>query len=97
LRHLRDGELAADRGRRRGEGRHAGGERVGNAEPLEPADLLRHRAVEREVAGVEARHVDPRACAATNSASIWSSVTDAVSSAGRRRAIASSAGARSSR
>ena len=57
LRHLRDGQLAAERGGGGGEGRHAGRQRVGDAAALEPADLLGDGAPDREVAGVQPRHV----------------------------------------
>ena len=57
LRHLGHGQLAAERRGGGGEGRHARRQRVGNAAPLEPAQLLGERAVDREVARMQARHV----------------------------------------
>ena len=54
--------------------------RVGDAEPLEPADLLGERAVDRQVAGMQPRHVElVLGARATNSASISSSDIGAVS------------------
>ncbi len=51
------GQLAAQ-GRRGGrEGRHAGGDRPGDAERVEAADLLGDGAVERGVAGMDAGNV----------------------------------------
>ncbi len=57
LRHLRHRELAPEHGGGGGEGGDAGGERVGDAVAFEPADLLGHCAVDREIAGVEAGDV----------------------------------------
>ena len=57
LRHFRHGQLAAERGGGGGEGRHARRQRVGDAAPLEPAQLLGERAADREVAGMQPRHV----------------------------------------
>ena len=79
LRYLRQGQLAAQSGRRGGEGRHAGRHVVGDAERVEPPHLLGDRAVERRVAGMDARDVSAAACAAAISAMISSSVSGAVS------------------
>ena len=51
------------RRRRGGEGRHARRHVVGDAERVQPAHLLGDRAVERRIAGVDARHVLAAACA----------------------------------
>ena len=79
LRDLRHGQLASERRRRGREGRHAGRDRVGNAAALEPPHLLGERAVDREIAGMQPRDVEARGMRRTNSASIWSSVSGAVS------------------
>ena len=60
LRHLRHGQLAPNRGGSGGKGRHARRQRIGNAAPLEPAQLLGERAIDREVARLEPRHVVAR-------------------------------------
>ena len=57
LRDLGHGQLAAERGGGGGEGRHARRQRIGDAAPLEPAQLLGERAADREVARMQARHV----------------------------------------
>ena len=57
LRDFGHRQLAFERRGRGGEGRHAGRQRVGNAAPLEPAQLLGERAVDREIAGMQPRHV----------------------------------------
>ena len=57
LRDLGQGQLAAERGGGGGESRHAGRQRIGDAAPLEPAQLLAHRAQDREVARMQPRHV----------------------------------------
>ena len=61
LRHFRHGQLAVKRGGGGGEGRHAGRQRVGNAEPVQPAKLLGERAVDGKIARVQPRHVVARA------------------------------------
>ena len=43
-----------------GEGRHARRHRVGDAERVEPADLLAHRAPDRQIARMQPRDVLPR-------------------------------------
>ena len=52
LRDLRDRQLAADCSGGRREGRHARRERIGDSVPIEPADLLGERAVDRKIARV---------------------------------------------
>ena len=53
LRDPRKSELAPQRRGRGSEGRNARRHRVRNAEPVEPAELLAHRAPDREVARVQ--------------------------------------------
>ena len=53
LRHLRQGQLAAECGGGGGEGRHAGGYVIGNAKCVEPAHLLGDRTVKRRVARMQ--------------------------------------------
>src|SRR6476646_6378832 len=57
LRQFGHGQLAAKRGGSCGEGRYAGGERVGNATSVQPPELLGERAVDCEVAGLKPRQV----------------------------------------
>src|SRR5262249_10844322 len=54
---LGHGELAPEQRRSRGEGRHARGQGIRNAAPLEPADLLGDRAEYGEIAGLKPRHI----------------------------------------
>ena len=46
-------------GGRGGEGRHAGRQRVGDAQGIEPPQLLADRAPDREIAGLQPRHILP--------------------------------------
>ena len=74
--------LSSGRGGR--EGRHARRHVVGNAERVEPAHLLGDRAIDRGIAGMDARHVlAVRACAASICATISSEVSGAVSTTTR--------------
>ena len=57
LRDLGDGQFAAERGRRRREGGHARRQRVGDAQPLQPPDLLGHRAPHGQIARMQPRHI----------------------------------------
>jgi hypothetical protein len=57
LAHVRQGQLLPQGRGGRGIGRHAGRHVVGDAEILQPADLLGDRAVERGVAGMDPRDV----------------------------------------
>ncbi len=59
LAHLGQCQLGAQRRRRRGEGRHARRHVVGDAERVEAPHLLGDRAVDRGIAGMDARHVLP--------------------------------------
>ena len=59
LRHLGQGEFALQHGRRRGKGRHARDDLIFDAERIEPPHLLGDGAVERRIAGMEPRHVEP--------------------------------------
>ena len=52
-------QLDAERGRGGGEGRHARRQVIGDAERIEPAHLLGDGAVERDVARMDARHIEP--------------------------------------
>ena len=99
LRHLRDGQLAAERGGGGGEGRHARRQRVGDAVLLQPADLLGDRAPHRQVAGMQPRDVLAGGVRRRRySASISSSDSGAVSTIRAPGGqCASSSGARSSR
>ena len=60
LRDFRHGQFAPQHGGGGSEGRHAGGQRVVDAVALQPADLLGHRAVDRQIAGMQPRHVQAR-------------------------------------
>ena len=60
LRDSRKGELAPQRRGRGGEGRNARRHGVGNAEPVEPAELFAHRAPDREVARVQPGDIHSR-------------------------------------
>ena len=57
LRDLRQGQLLAKRRRGGRERRHAGRHGVGNARRVETAKLLAHRAPDRQIARMQARHV----------------------------------------
>ena len=57
LRHLRQRQLAPERSGSRGESRDARRQRIGNAKRIEAAKLLADRAPDREVAGMQPRHV----------------------------------------
>src|SRR5579885_3368975 len=57
LRNLRQGELSPKCGRCGGKGRNAWRNRIGDGKSFEHADLLAHRAPNREIAGVEARNI----------------------------------------
>ena len=57
LRHLGQGQLALERSCRRGEGRNAGRQGIRNVKRIEAAKLLADGAVDREIAGMEPRHV----------------------------------------
>ncbi len=59
LRQARHRQLAAQRSGGGGEGGHAGRQGVGDAAPVQPAQLLRHGAVQRQVARMQPRHVLP--------------------------------------
>ena len=54
---LRHRQLAPERGGGGREGRNAGRERIGDAERVEPAQLLAQGAPDREIAGMQPRHV----------------------------------------
>ena len=57
LRHFGQRELGLEGGSRGGEGGHARRHVIGNAERIEAAHLLGNGAIERGIAGVDARHV----------------------------------------
>ncbi len=58
LRDLGNGQFAADRGGGGGESGNARRQRVGNAAAFQPAELLGERAENRQVARLQARHVE---------------------------------------
>lgn len=60
LRDFGQGQLAFEHGGGSGKRRHARRHRVGDAEPVEFAQLLAHRAPDRQVARMQARDVEPR-------------------------------------
>src|SRR6516164_2849164 len=60
LRHFRNRQLALQSGGGGGESRHARGERVGNIPPVKAAQLLGQRREDRQIAGMQPRHVVSR-------------------------------------
>ena len=58
LRDLGHGQFAPDCRRCCGEGRNARRQTVRNAAPFEPPQLLRERAIDRQISRMEARHVE---------------------------------------
>src|SRR6516165_11727838 len=57
LRHFRNRQLALQSRGGGGESRHARGERIGNIPPVQPAQLLGQRREDRQIAGMQPRHV----------------------------------------
>src|SRR6516165_9948128 len=60
LRHFRNRQLALQSRGGGGESRHARGERVGNIPPVKAAQLLGQRREDRQIAGMQPRHVMSR-------------------------------------